>query len=438
MNFPEHISAALKNLGIASMNEMQQAALEASAQPNDLILLSPTGSGKTLGFLLPLLNTLDPDKKAVQALIITPTRELAIQIESVFRGMGTAFKVNATYGGHSIRVEENNFSQAPAVLVGTPGRIVDHLNRRNIDLSYVKTLVLDEFDKSLEMGFQEDMGAIIQKLGSVKKRMLISATDLEVIPEFTRISNPVKLSFLTGVNTQLTLKKVLSPDTDKLYTLRTLLCNLTSEPTLIFCNHRESVERISDFLSESGITNVFFHGGLEQDQRERTLIKFRNGSANYMVTTDLAARGLDIPDIQHVIHYQAPLTEDAFIHRNGRTARQTASGTAYLLLSQNEQQPEYIDDRPEIMKLNDDKPLPHNPQWTTLYFSGGKKDKINKIDLVGFLSKVGALEKHDIGLIIVQDYSSFAAVSMRKSAQLMAKIRNEKVKGKKLKIAIAK
>lgn len=438
MNLPTHISAALKNLGIASMNAMQQATFEASEQPNDLILLSPTGSGKTLGFLLPLLNALEPDKKAIQALVITPTRELAIQIESVFRGMGTAFKVNATYGGHSIRVEENNFSQAPAVLIGTPGRIADHLNRRNLDLSYVRTLVLDEFDKSLEMGFQEDMGAIIQKLGSVKKRMLISATDLEVIPEFTRISNPVRLSFLNGENKQLTLRKVLSPDTDKLYTLRTLLCNLSDEPTLIFCNHRESVERTSDFLDESGITNVFFHGGLEQDQRERALIKFRNGSASYMVTTDLAARGLDIPDIQHVIHYQIPLTEDAFIHRNGRTARQTASGTAYLLLSHNEESPEYLQEEPEIMKLSDNKPLPDNPKWTTVYFSGGKKDKINKIDLVGFLSKVGGFEKHEIGLIIVQDYSSFAAIAARKSAGLMAKIRGEKVKGKKLKIALAK
>jgi superfamily II DNA/RNA helicase len=334
-------------------------------------------------------------------------------------------------------VEENNFSQAPAVLVGTPGRICDHVNRGNLDISKVKTLVLDEFDKSLEMGFQEEMGYIVGELTSLQKRMLISATEMKEIPVFTGIIDPIQLNFLTGNSTGLTLKMVISEDKDKLQTLFDLLCQNTNESTIIFCNHRDTVERISEFLDEMGVVNSFFHGGLEQADRERTMIKFRNGSSNYLVTTDLAARGLDIPEIKYIIHYHMPPKEDAFTHRNGRTARMSATGTSFLLMSRDEQLPDYIQKKPEIVKLKDDNAMPKKPEWVTLYLSGGKKDKINKIDIVGFLSKKGNLEKFDLGLIIVQDFSSFAAVKRNKISTLLQDIQNEKVKGKKLKIEIA-
>lgn len=432
-----HTQIAISNLKIESLNEMQLASIEANKGSEDCILLSPTGSGKTLGFLLPLLNHLDEKFDHVQALIVTPSRELAIQIEEVFRSLGTVFKVNSTYGGHSIKVEENNFSQAPAVLIGTPGRICDHVNRGNLDLSRVKTLILDEFDKSLEMGFQEEMGYIVGQLNSLKKRMLISATEMKEIPSFTGIIDPIQLNFLTNASQGLTLKMVISEDKDKLQTLFDLLCQNTNESTIIFCNHRDTVERISEFLSEMGVINVFFHGGLDQTERERTMIKFRNGSSNYLVTTDLAARGLDIPEIKYIIHYHLPPKEDGFIHRNGRTARMSATGTSFLLLSRDENLPDYIQKRPEIVKLKDDNALPRKPEWVTLYLSGGKKDKINKIDIVGFLSKKGNLQKFDLGLIVVQDFSSYAAVKRNKISQLLQDIQNEKVKGKKLKIEIA-
>lgn len=437
MTLPPYIAKALQRLNIEALNAMQQAAIEAAAKHDQIVLLAPTGSGKTLGFLLPLLEQLDPATEGIQALVITPTRELALQIEQVFRGMGTDFKVNTTYGGHSIKIEQNNFSEPPALLIGTPGRIVDHLNRGNLDLSGVRTLVLDEFDKSLEMGFQEDMTKIIQRLKRVQKRLLVSATNLDVIPAFTGITGPETVNFLKTENTQLTLKKVLSDDTDKLYSLVHLLCNLSPEPTLIFCNHRDTVERISEFMSGAEITNVFFHGGLEQDQRERALIKFRNGSSNYFVTTDLAARGLDIPNIQHVIHYQLPLTEDVFIHRNGRTARQSATGNAYLVVSHTEKMPAYLEEKIPVLSLSEDEPLPPPPHWKTLYFSGGKKDKINKVDLVGFLSKAGNLKQDEIGLISVLDHSSLVAIKATKVDKVLGIIRNEKIKGKKLKIGVA-
>jgi ATP-dependent RNA helicase DeaD len=215
-----------------------------------------------------------------------------------------------------------------------------------------------------------------------------------------------------------------------------LLCHNKDESTIIFCNHRDTVERIAEFLDEMGVVNSFFHGGLDQQERERTMIKFRNGSSNYLVTTDLAARGLDIPEIKYIIHYHMPPKEDGFIHRNGRTARMSSSGTSYILVSRDEELPNYISSQPEIEKL-EDITLPKKPEWTTLYLSGGKKDKINKIDIVGFLSKKGNLEKFDLGLIIVQDFSSYAAVKTKKINKLLETIRNEKIKGKKLKIEIA-
>ena len=432
-----HIQKVLSNLKIDALNEMQLASIEVNRGKEDCVLLSPTGSGKTLAFLIPLLNHLDSSAEHVQALIVTPSRELAIQIEEVFRSLGTSFKVNSTYGGHSIKVEENNFTQAPAVLVGTPGRICDHVNRGNLDLSFVKTLILDEFDKSLEMGFQEEMGYIVGQLNSLQKRMLISATEMKEIPAFTGVINPVQLNFLSDKSEGLTLKLVMSDDKDKLQTLFDLLCQNTNESTIVFCNHRDTVERISEYLTEMGVINTFFHGGLDQTERERTMIKFRNGSSNYLITTDLAARGLDIPEIKYIIHYHMPPKEDGFIHRNGRTARMSATGTSFLLMSKEEEMPDYIKTRPEMMKLKDDNSMPKKPEWVTLYLSGGKKDKINKIDIVGFLSKKGNLEKFDLGLIIVQDFSSYASVKRHKVGQLLQDIQNEKVKGKKLKIEIA-
>ena len=432
-----HIQKVLSNLKIDALNEMQLASIEVNRGKEDCVLLSPTGSGKTLAFLIPLLNHLDSSAEHVQALIVTPSRELAIQIEEVFRSLGTSFKVNSTYGGHSIKVEENNFTQAPAVLVGTPGRICDHVNRGNLDLSFVKTLILDEFDKSLEMGFQEEMGYIVGQLNSLQKRMLISATEMKEIPAFTGVINPVQLNFLSDKSEGLTLKLVMSDDKDKLQTLFDLLCQNTNESTIVFCNHRDTVERISEYLTEMGVINTFFHGGLDQTERERTMIKFRNGSSNYLITTDLAARGLDIPEIKYIIHYHMPPKEDGFIHRNGRTARMSATGTSFLLMSKEEEMPDYIKTRPEMVKLKDDNSMPKKPEWVTLYLSGGKKDKINKIDIVGFLSKKGNLEKFDLGLIIVQDFSSYASVKRHKVTQLLQDIQNEKVKGKKLKIEIA-
>lgn len=430
----------LANLKIKELNEMQLASLQAKIN-EDVILLSKTGSGKTLAFLLPVLQSLNAASKNVQALIVVPSRELAIQIDDVFRKMQTGFKTTLCYGGHKREIEETNLVQAPAVIIGTPGRLADHLRRNNFTTEGITTLVLDEFDKSLELGFQEEMEYVIGSVKNISKRILTSATESVVIPEFIGLTNPVRLNYLDLVIENaigLEVKTVLSPEKDKANTLFKLVCFLGNRSTIIFCNHRESVERTNDILANKGLVTVFYHGGMEQQERDAALCKFRNGTSNILVTTDLAARGLDIPNIRNIIHYHLPMSEDIFTHRNGRTARMEASGTAYVIYSAEEKLPEYISANATAQELNDANELPEKPKWSTLFIAAGKKDKVNKIDIVGFLGQKGELKKEDIGLIEVKDFFSFVAIKKIKVSETLQLIKNEKIKNKKVKIDVAK
>lgn len=438
MNAANQQATILSNLGINALNKMQFEAQRTIANRNNTILLSPTGSGKTLAFLLPILQMLREDIKTVQCLVIAPSRELALQIEQVWKKMGTSYKVNVCYGGHSMETELNNLSNPPALLIGTPGRLTDHLERRSFDTSNIKILVLDEFDKSLQLGFLEEMSTIINELPNLEKRVLLSATSDVEIPEFVGMDNAVTLNFThEEQNDSLALKLVVSPEKDKIDTLFKLLCSLNSESALIFCNHREVVERISNLLDAKGIYTGYYHGGMDQDDRERILIQFRNGSLNYLITTDLGARGLDIPEMKHVIHYHLPSKDVDFTHRNGRTARMNASGAAYIVMFKEDVLPEYIPQGIEIMKLKENSPLPQKPQYQTIYISGGKKNKLNKGDIVGFFLQIGKLDKADLGLIEVKDFISFAAVKTSMVKELLNNIRDQKMKGKKYKIEVA-
>ena len=429
----------LEKLKITALNDMQNAAVGAAKKGGDVVLLAPTGSGKTLAFLLPVLSALENlAKDRVQALILVPSRELALQIEQVFKQMGTGFKVNCCYGGHPIKTERNNFEQAPAVLIGTPGRIAYHLRHENFDESGVTMLVLDEFDKALEFGFKEDMSYIIGKLLSLKQRMLTSATAMEEIPDFTGVKKPVEIDFLKDVKVapDLKLKKVLTTAADKLDTLFQLICKIGNKTTLIFCNHRETVDRISDLLIDKDLAHDIFHGGMEQDERERALLKFRNGSIKILITTDLASRGLDIPEVECIIHYQLPYTEDAFLHRNGRTARMNAKGTAYLVIADDEKYP-FLKSDIETENLKGSFTIPKDSDWQTLYIAAGKKDKVNKIDIVGLLLKKGGLQKEDVGLIEVKDQSSYVAIKRKMVPKVLSALSNERIKNKKVKIEVA-
>ena len=434
------IATILSNLKIQALNEMQVAALEANKTHKDVVLHSATGSGKTLAFLLPIVQMLDSKNKNTQAIIIVPSRELALQIEKVFKEMGTGFKVTCCYGGHLRETEENSLIQPPALIVGTPGRLADHIRRGNITVDAITTLVLDEFDKSLELGFLEEMSFIVGSLPNINKRMLTSATDATEVPSFVGLDQPIKLDFTTDedeAETGLDVQILKSEDRDKLETLFKLICSVGNRSSIIFCNHREAVERTSDYLTDKGIINEFYHGGMEQQQRDSALCKFRNGTSNFLVTTDLAARGLDIPNIRYIIHYHLPDTEATFTHRNGRTARMDASGTAILILSPGEAVPAYAADA-TLITVTDDNPLPEKPKWVTLFIAAGKKDKVNKVDIVGFLAQKGELKKEDIGLIEVKDFFSFVAIRKVKATHTLHLISDERIKNKKVKIAIAK
>jgi superfamily II DNA/RNA helicase len=433
------IDKVLKNIGIAALNEMQLASLKAVEKEGDVVLLSPTGSGKTLGFLLPVLKRLDQATAGVQVLILVPSRELAIQIEQVYRAMGTGFKVNCCYGGHSTRTERNNLQTTPAVLIGTPGRIAYHLKHNHIDPSTIHTLVLDEFDKALEFGFQAEMSAIIAQLTKLKKRILTSATDLKDIPGFVGMKSKVELNYLSHETLPgLQIKILKSTGKDKLEALFGLICKLGNKPSLVFCNHRDAVDRISELLLAKGIAHGVFHGGMEQDEREHALIKFRNGSHHLLITTDLASRGLDIPSIENVIHYQLATTENIFLHRNGRTARMHAEGTSYLVLAEQDRIPEYIAEPHVMEELPLKNSLPGKAEWLTLYLSAGRKEKINKVDIVGLLLQKGQLKKDELGRIEVLDHCSFAAVKSDKIDEVIRLIRNEKIKKKSVKMEISR
>lgn len=436
------LESILQRLNIQALNEMQEASIAANEAEGDVLLLSDTGSGKTLAFLLPVIKRLDKTNKLTQAIIIVPSRELAQQIEVVFRSIGTGLKVTLCYGGHKREIEENNLVQPPALIIGTPGRIGDHIRRGNITVDSISTMVLDEFDKSLELGFKDEMEFIVKSLPNINKRILTSATHAVEIPSFLHLNDLQELNYLSEEKPgeeKLALKTVMSDGKDKLDTLFQLICYLGNRSTIVFCNHRESVERTSQLLSDKGVLNVFYHGAMEQKDRDSALSKFRNGSVNVLITTDIAARGLDVPNIRYIVHYHLPHTEESYTHRNGRTARQDASGTIIMLLSPEEKLPKYIDETAtEPIELPEEYTIPDKPQWVTFFIAAGKKDKVNKVDIVGFLSNKGELKKEDIGLIEVKDFFSFVAIRRSKASNVLHLVKNEKIKGKKVKIEVAK
>lgn len=424
--------AILRKLNIHQLNPMQEEAIPTIERVKNTILLSPTGTGKTLAFLLPIINNLDITCKEIQALILVPSRELAIQIEQVIRNMGSGVKVNAVYGGRPISKDKIELKHPPAILIGTPGRIEDHFRSDRFSREDIQTLVLDEFDKSLETGFESEMKAIVKQLPNLKKRILTSATQGIEIPEFVGLHKPTVISYLKDAPSKLVLKTVISPSKNKLNTLLSLLNYLGHQPGIVFCNLRESVEDVSEFLHKNNISHGCFSGGMEQRDRERTLIKFRNGTYQVIIATDLAARGIDIPELKYIIHYELPRTAQEFTHRNGRTARVNAKGTAYILSWEKEYQPDFIQDVP--IETIDSVGKRKAQFWQTLFISGGRKDKISKGDVAGLFFKQGNLSKDQLGVIELKQDCTFVAVPVDLAQDLVAKLNNSRLKKKKVRI----
>ena len=424
----------LAKLSITALNEMQEEVLLAVASEANTVLLSPTGTGKTVAFLLPTIQGLDPDCEKVQLLILVPSRELAIQIEQVIRQMGSGYKANAIYGGRPISKDKIYLAHTPSIIIGTPGRVADHIRRKTFVTSSIKTLVLDEFDKSLEVGFEKEMREIIENLKQIEKSILTSATQDIEIPEFVGIKNEVVINYLDTKTTELSIEIVNSQEKNKLQALVDLLYHIGNEPGIIFCNFKNTINYVSDFLKQKQIPHGHFYGGMGQIERERTLIKFRNGTHQIIIATDLAARGLDIPELNFIIHYQLPLKLEEFTHRNGRTARMNASGTAYVLKWIDESLPEFID-ATNVLKLQD-KETTIFSKWATLFVSGGRKDKISKGDIAGLFFKQGNLKGEELGVIELKQDCAFVGVPKEKALEIVEKTNNTRLKKKKVRITL--
>ena len=460
-----NLEKTLQKLGIEALNAMQEEATDAILRGRkDVVLLSPTGTGKTLAYLLPLAQLLDADSEHVQALVIVPGRELALQSDTVLKSMGSGLRSMACYGGRTAMNEHRKMREVkPQIIFGTPGRINDHLDKGNISTYSIRYLVIDEFDKCLEMGFHDEMSRLLKKLPGLERRILLSATEgaidhgpLTMDHSWKCINflheNPPS-SMVNGqssmVNERVTLYEVKSPVKDKLDTLRQLLCQLGDAQSIVFLNYRDAVERVAEYLRKQGFGVSAFHGGMEQKQREDALYKFSNGSANVLVATDLASRGLDIPDIQNIIHYHLPVKEQEMIHRVGRTARWDKMGQSYFIVGPEETMPAFIIDHSPLTidhSAAQKETAANIVQWSmvngqcsmvnvpvpkmaTIYIGKGKKDKISKGDILGFLCKKGGLEMKDIGRIDVTDRYAYAAVSREKLQQVLRLVKGEKIKG---------
>lgn len=443
MREKEFLPLVKDKLGIEQLNEMQRKMMATASEARDIILLSPTGSGKTLAFILPMLKLLKPTTGRVQAVIIAPSRELVLQIAGIVGKLATGFKTTPLYGGHKVEDEVNSLQAGTDIIVATPGRLLDHIGRRNIDVLPTRILVLDEFDKSLELGFEKDMKKIVDRLKNVSRVLLTSATKADILPDFLKLNNPLTIDYRTDksdVRSRLRVHRVDSDKNDKLESLQLLLENLASEKgeferSIIFVNHRESAERTFEYLKKRGIPAILYHGALDQRARETAVSLFNNGSRPVLVATDLAARGLDIEGVKHIVHYHQPLTEETYTHRNGRTARIDKEGDIYVLIGPEEDIKPYID-FDTTRYIDTEKRFAASKIFDTIYFSAGKREKLSKGDILGFLIKEGGLQGDAIGKIDVFDHYSLAAVEAKYTNALMNAVKGKKIKGEKRIISV--
>lgn len=437
MNFTEQI---LSKLGF-TLTPMQEAAIDAVNSRRNVVLLSPTGSGKTLAYLLPVCSSLNAEAQHLQAVVVVPSRELAQQCDEVFRSLKTPLRSVCLHGGRPTMNEHRTLKEVkPHIVFATPGRLLDHLNKENILGGTVKVLVVDEFDKCLELGFLEEMENVVRRLSRVQQCVLTSATDAEEIPAFIGVfekaqgSVATRLDFLENSEELHRRQKfhiVPSPRKDKLETLARLLSVQQDGLAMVFVLHRESADRVGKYLQEKGFCAEVYHGGMEQERRERALSKFRSGCSNILVATDLAARGLDIPEVRSVIHYHPSADADAFVHRNGRTARWDAGGNIFLITSEGEVLPEYAPADADVVDVEENAIMPVLPRWSAVYVGRGKKDKLSRMDIVGFFCKKGGLRSDEIGRIELGAHYACVAVSRTKLRSVLKAVAGEKIKGMK-------
>lgn len=421
--------------GITSPNPMQADALRSTAP--QLIIIAPTGSGKTLAFGVRMLKVLSEGSKTLQGIVIAPSRELVVQIAGVLRQLAKGLKTVELYGGHSFADETASLSPLPAIIIATPGRLLDHLQRGSLEISHsLDVLVIDEYDKALQLGFEGEMKRIVRRIGIPGNLILTSATELKDYPSYLGLKNPETIICIPEKEkaARLEIVSVESFSRDKLDTLSALLRTLpVQERAIVFVNHRESAERVYRRLKSDGISAGLYHGALDQQQRMMALDLFTNGTTPVLVATDLAARGLDIEAVGSVIHYHLPVDREAWIHRNGRTARQDASGRVFVITSEADTMPDFIG-FDHAFQPPVDLPEPGCAKIGTLYFSAGKKEKISRGDIAGFILSNTGLSSARLGKIIVHDHCALAAVLADDLKKLVSTLSPLRLKGKKVKI----
>lgn len=441
MNYNKIIENIRCRLGISELTPVQTQMASLAAAPS-VLLIAPTGSGKTIAFTLASLTAMAAPGHGVQTMVITPSRELARQVADVVRNAASGvYRVVACYGGHPFIEEERSLAPGADIVVGTPGRILDHIHRGTIDATTVAALVIDEYDKLLELGFADEMSKIIRRLTSRQRTITTSATQLERWPDF--IYNPNTLTIDTTGTThetrpQIDIARVNSYVPDKLDTLTALLLATghTQPRSIIFVNHRESADRIHRHLINKGFPAVVMHGGMEQRDRENALEMFANGSALQLVATDLAGRGIDIEGVDAVIHYHLPSSADIWTHRNGRTARMGADGTVYAIISDGETVAPFVEWDREYVPSPSPEATPASAPHATLYINLGKKEKISRGDIVGFITANTPLTGKDIGRITLRDHCALAAIPASTAQETLRMLSSAKIKGKRVKASL--
>ncbi len=444
---------SLQELDFTIPTPIQASAIPLLLQGQDVAGQAETGSGKTAAFGLPLLHSINTDQQQIQALVMVPTRELAVQVRQELKQLGKHMpnlKISAFYGGHAFSQERASLKHPPQVLVATPGRLTDHLNRRTLDLTTVKHLVLDEADKLLEMGFQEEIDQVVDALPASRQAILFSATMdkgvKELIADSLKDPHFVKATSTT-IPDQVKLVGIKVEHTQRQEAVLQLLQGIVAAGTVVFVNTRAAADELTSLLQAQGLIAKTLHGGMEQPDRDKAMTLFRNGTTQILVATDLAARGLDIAALKNIVHYELPIDAASYLHRSGRTGRAGKSGTVYTFATTRDEQKldEWkllqMDEWHKVTALQKaaaKKPVADSATFATMHISGGRKDKISPKDIVGALIAEAGLKASEIGKIEVQDRQSFVAVPATAITATIDSLNNGKIKGRKYKVSLVR
>lgn len=464
----EEIIRALSSLGYETPTEVQTEVIPVALKKQDLVVKSQTGSGKTAAYGIPLCELVEWNENKPQALILTPTRELALQVNEDITNIGRFKRIKATplFGKQPFHMQKAELKQRTHVVVGTPGRVMDHIERGSLSLNKIAYLVIDEADEMLNMGFIEQVQSIIQALPSERVTMLFSATFPEDVAKLSRqyMDKPVEIEIKASGLTTATIEHSLIQVTeaDKLAVLQNVLIVENPDSCIIFCRTQEHVDQLFRAMADLDYPCDRIHGGLEQEERFEVMNAFRRGQFRYLIATDVAARGIDITNITHVINYDIPLEKESYVHRTGRTGRAGKTGKAITLVTSKDghrladieayigfaiprvkaPSEEAVDRRREQFEqklnlapqLKQDKREQLNKQIMKLNFNGGKKKKFRAVDFVGTIAKLDGVTADDIGIITILDHVTDVEILNGKGPLVLAMMQDTTIKGKLLKV----